>query len=67
VGVPRNLKDCIDELKSNKKKSNKPLDRSHIVNAIYVGDIEALLTYPMPRPAELNRDHFLWAESAGIV
>ncbi|MCF7949171.1 MAG: hypothetical protein K9M94_11350 [Spirochaetia bacterium] len=69
------LKDCIDELKANKQKSNKTLDRSHVErfsyqiidNAIYVGDGKTLLTYPMPSPAELNRDHFLWAKSAGIV
>jgi hypothetical protein len=69
------LKACIEELKASPGKSNKTLDRSHverfsyqiIKNAVYVGDRQKMLTYPMPGEKELNRNHFRWAKSAGIV
>jgi hypothetical protein len=69
------LKACITELQATPGKSNKTLERAHIerfsfqsiAHAVYIGDEKTMYTYPMPSAEELNRHHFRWAKSAGIV
>ena len=69
------LSDVVELVSSDAGKISKVLGRGRVetfgfnlINTgIYIGDAENTLFYPMKSKEELNRDHFSWAKSAGIV
>lgn len=67
------LKACVTDVTSNPDKPNKNVERSVssfayqiIDRAVYVGNMDQLVTYPMPSLDALRRDHYDWGRSAMI-
>ncbi len=69
------LKECVFDVTEVKDKVTKIFDRSYfesfsyqsINSAIFIGDADNLIVYPMKSEAELRDKHYDWARSAMIL
>ena len=68
------LRDCIQDVRTQKEKPNKNVERSVssfsyqiIDSGVFVGEGDNLVEYAMPTVDDLRQHHYEWARSAMIV